>query len=202
MESVTFYMEEFRISNGQKVPVSPNNESMMASEQFYSTIAELPEPEQKHAKNLQRVEDSASNYSEDEEEDQMEIYRSDALMLANVSGAMEIRITMKQATNIQGPKVQLEVQLGAINLFLSPRQLHALVYLSEIFLNESSTRAREKAMAKSTRREDRLSGDSIAGSEHYSQFRSQEYSAMSGGLGMNQGWSSDPSGTISRHSLF
>lgn len=95
MENITFYMEEFRILNGQRVPASHSNESMIASNQFQSTISDLPETEQQLQAKYQRKDEPTSSCSEEEDDDQSEICRSDAIMLANVSGAIEMRITMK-----------------------------------------------------------------------------------------------------------
>lgn len=209
MENVTFYMEEFRICNGERVPVSMANESMVASSQFHSTISDLPDSDgayqqQQHAWSQQRREDAfaaTSSCSEDDDDDHLEVYRSQAIMLANVTGAMEMRVTSKQAANIQGPKVQLELQLGAINLLLTPRQLHALIYLSDIFLQEQPESERSQQIA--AKREERMSGGSAAGDpDQHSNYRGNEFSAMSGGLGLNQGWSSDPMGMLIKSIIF
>lgn len=204
MENVTFYMEEFRISKGHRVPVTSNTESMViASEQFYSTISELPEPQQTFV--AQRSVDDTSSCSDDDEEvDTSKVYRTNELQIARFHGVMDLRITMKvsnhmiyvrsivfalikihfnfpiqQTTTVQGPKVQLELQLGAINIFLTPRQLHALIYLSNIFLEDNTTQTQEH-------RHD----DTDEDLEHGSQYK--QFNAMSGNLGLNQGWSSDP----------
>lgn len=99
MENVTFYMEEFRIaSNGQRVPTvmaGSNTESMLdASEQFYSTINELPEP----SRSRQKTPDETSEDDDDDENDEPDppqIYRTDALQIARFHGNMDVRITMK-----------------------------------------------------------------------------------------------------------
>lgn len=181
MENVTFYLEEFRIVNGRRTTVNTgNNESMFAtSEQFYSTISELPEPMQRSTMR-QKTPDDASSCSEDDEEPTDVTHRTNALQIARFHGAMDLRITMKQTTNVQGPKVQLELQLGAVNLFLTPRQLHALIYLSNIFL------------AEQTAKEDK-SGDARADDfDDESDAHDKQFNAMSGNLGLNAGWSSDP----------
>lgn len=75
-------------------------------------------------------------------------------------------------------------------MFLSPRQLHALIYLSNIFLEESADDCR-KASPATSRRDNRSEAGSIADADS-----TVQYSAMSGGLGLNQGWSSDPAGDL------
>lgn len=183
MENVTFYMEEFRISSGRRVAVPPPNmESMLiASEQFYSTISELPDSAQSHAAR-QRTPDETSSCSEDDDErEHAEDCRTRPIQIACFHGTMDLRITMKQTVSVQGPKVQLELQLGAVNIFLTPRQLHALIYLCGLFLEEKDKPAPHKShrMHESDTETERTPP-------------SKPYNAMSGNLGLNQGWSSDP----------
>lgn len=82
---------------------------------------------------------------------------------------------------MQGPKVQLELQLGAVNIFLTPRQLHALIQLADIFLADSTN--------KQTTQEHLVNDNDNDQASEYKTFN-----AMSGNLGLNQCWSSDPSG--------
>lgn len=86
---------------------------------------------------------------------------------------------LQQTANIQGPKVQIELSLGAINIFLSPRQLHALIFLSNVFFGDTPNEKKEHRPEESDDENERDS--------NYKQFN-----AMSGNLGLTQGWSSDP----------
>ncbi|XP_050294529.1 autophagy-related protein 2 homolog A isoform X2 [Anthonomus grandis grandis] len=45
----------------------------------------------------------------------------------------EVKLKLKQSENINGPKVSIEVNLGSLILFLSPRQFHILAELVEGF---------------------------------------------------------------------
>lgn len=90
-------------------------------------------------------------------------------------------LILQQAVNVQGPKVQLELQLGAVNVFVTPRQLHALIYLSNIFLEDNNS-------MQSTNQRSDDSADDLEPSSQYN----KQFNAMSGHLGFNQGWSSDP----------
>lgn len=85
---------------------------------------------------------------------------------------------------MQGPKVQLELQLGAVNIFLTPRQLHALIQLADIFLTDSTNQQSTK----------HLIADNDNDNDHASEYKT--FNAMSGNLGLNQCWSSDPLGGI------
>lgn len=79
--------------------------------------------------------------------------------------------------------MQLELQLGAVNIFLTPRQLHALIQLTDTFLTQCTKRA-------STQNLTNMENDN----DHTSEYRS--FNAMSGNLGLNQCWSSDPLGNL------
>lgn len=76
--------------------------------------------------------------------------------------------------------MQLEIQLGAVNLFLTPRQLHALIQLLDTFLVESTKQRTAQQMD--------IENDNDNTSEY------KAFNAMSGNLGLNQCWSSDPIG--------
>lgn len=78
---------------------------------------------------------------------------------------------------MQGPKVQLELQLGAVNIFLTPRQLHALTLLTDEFLGTS------------TKEQTTQQSDSEYDNDQTSEYKA--FNAMSGNLGLNQCWSSD-----------
>lgn len=86
--------------------------------------------------------------------------------------------------------MQLELQLGAMNIFLTPRQMHALILLSNTFLSEST-----KQQQRQRHHQQRLMAEHGVDPDNNDQ--SSEYKTfnpMSGNLGMNQCWSSDPSG--------
>ncbi|XP_012057436.1 PREDICTED: autophagy-related protein 2 homolog B [Atta cephalotes] len=82
---------------------------------------------------------------------------SNPIMFAKLAGRQEVRLKMKQGEGISGPKVELEITLGSLTLFLSPRQLHALLELAhglaspdlEDVSNVVPRRYTEKPMASS-----------------------------------------------------
>lgn len=99
-----------------------------------------------------------------------------------------MKTNLQQAVSVQGPKVQLELQLGAVNIFLTPRQLHALILLSNTFLMESTKQQQhhhhQHMMAEHTTESDI--------NDQASEYKA--FNPMSGNLGLNQCWSSDPMG--------
>lgn len=94
------------------------------------------------------------------------------------------KFILQQALSVQGPKVQLELQLGAVNIFLTPRQLHALIQLSNTFLVDSTKQRSAHHLDHEN--------DNDQASEY------KAFNAMSGNLGLNQCWSSDPLGKFEK----
>ncbi|XP_043255081.1 autophagy-related protein 2 homolog A [Colletes gigas] len=56
---------------------------------------------------------------------------SNPIMFAKLAGRQEIRVKLKQGEGVSGPKVKLEVTLGSLTSFLSPRQAHVLIELGQ-----------------------------------------------------------------------
>ncbi|XP_012275672.1 autophagy-related protein 2 homolog B isoform X2 [Orussus abietinus] len=54
---------------------------------------------------------------------------SHPILFAKLAGRQEVRLKVKQAETVLGPKVELEVTLGSLTSFLSPRQVHVLMEL-------------------------------------------------------------------------
>lgn len=77
--------------------------------------------------------------------------------------------------------MQLELQFGAVNIFLTPRQLHALIHLTNVFLTENVSSESDEHLYDSN-------------NENEQNIEYKTYNAMSGNLGLNQCWSSDPMG--------
>lgn len=78
--------------------------------------------------------------------------------------------------------VQLDVTLGALNLFMSPRQLQFLVLFGEVFLKE--------AQSNSAQNSQRMHGD-LADEIDLKQ-NLHKLNVMASGIGLRQGWSNDP----------
>ncbi|XP_049811820.1 autophagy-related protein 2 homolog A [Schistocerca nitens] len=53
----------------------------------------------------------------------------DPVLFAKLAGRQELRVKLKQAEGVPGPKVDLELTLGSLSLFISPRQFHVLLEL-------------------------------------------------------------------------
>lgn len=223
MEGITFYTEEFRIHNPrqqqrrrqQQQPESSgadNRENIITSEQFLSTISDLPDPtasgnsaefysytsacDSSNSHSYKRTDSKGSTSGapseaeEDEDDDYLECFPSGEILAGKITSKQEIRIKMKQADNLSGPNVELEMSLGCLQLFLSPRQLHSIVLLSDTLLGLNEIPAPPKC-----------SPPDLTPKEH--RYEETEYdlkhniNRMSGGIGLNQGWSlADPMQTM------
>lgn len=166
MEGITFYTEEFRIYNPrqhqqQQQDCSGKCDNLIASEQFLSTISDLPTDStfkttganaggnefdsyssvcdssniNSSFKRTESMESGSgvSQESDEYEEDAIQYFHSGAVLAGKITSKQEIRIRMKQADNLVGPNVELEMSLGCLQVFLSPRQLHALNLLGNTF---------------------------------------------------------------------
>lgn len=56
---------------------------------------------------------------------------SEPIAFGRLAGRQEMRIRMKQSSEAAGPKVDFQLTLGSMTVFLSPRQFHILMELAE-----------------------------------------------------------------------
>lgn len=88
----------------------------------------------------------------------------------------------QQTENVPGPMVQLEVALGALNFFVSPRQLQLLILFGDVFLNDAQSSSADKSQ--------RMHGD-LADDLDLKR-NMHKLNEMASGIGLRQGWSNDP----------
>lgn len=149
----------------------------MNEEQFKSTIDHLP-------KDLEnRIQESEIDNDSDDDSDD-ENHSSEQILFCQLLGKQEIFLTTKETDHLQGPKIQLEMQFGCLNLFLSPRQLHMLTYFSEKFFSENTSPATNVNQGSQVNEFDL--------NTKLNQLKLTQESA-SGGFGLNQGWSTEQS---------
>jgi autophagy-related protein 2 len=133
LEDITFYTEEFRIGEPKTKTPSENLDdtfsSTLTSDPYMSALSS--DNEMFYSETIKSRE-SESEESEDEADN---IYRSEMVMIGRVMNRQELRINMKLADNIDGPKVSLHMSIGAIAFFLTPRQMHMLILLCDILIN-------------------------------------------------------------------
>lgn len=105
----------------------------------------------------------ASQTEDTDESNNEEIYRNEMILMGCLNDRQEIRLNMKLAENIEGPKVSLEVMFGTILLFFTPRQFHMLLLLCDILLNGddetvTSTRCDDSGKQKMDEKKSRYGG--------------------------------------------
>ncbi|XP_013385934.1 autophagy-related protein 2 homolog B-like [Lingula anatina] len=69
---------------------------------------------------------------------------SEPLQIAACQGKQNVKIRIKQNDSIPGPRFELDCQLGPLNVFLSPRQLHMLLLMAETLSAPGSCDSDEK----------------------------------------------------------
>lgn len=85
---------------------------------------------------IQEMKDS--QYKEDETKIKSEVTSEshdsnpvqNVLLFAKIIGKQVIKIRLKQSEHVSGPKVSIEMTFGALNVFLSPRQVYDLVEIA------------------------------------------------------------------------
>lgn len=81
--------------------------------------------------------------SDESEDDMTIVYRSEMLLIGTIMNRQEIRINMKLAENVEGPKVSLQMSIGSAAFFLTPRQMHMLILLCDILANGEAENFKE-----------------------------------------------------------
>lgn len=159
LEDITFYTEEFRIGD-PKMTKRSRHESTKSSDDttFTSTISTdpylsaissfSPDNEMFYNDSGTVKNDNEDNESDESDDESDNIYRSEMIMIGRLTNRQEIRINMKLAENIEGPKVELQMSIGALTLFFTPRQMHMLLLLCDILLNGEAPSSGDNEMLK------------------------------------------------------
>lgn len=125
--------------------------SLISSTQFYSVIlTDLPnekkDPQSSFSSGLEDEvtleddNDDDGDETEHEDEEGEEVERrisSKSIPVIRIDGTQEARIKVKEIDNISGPKVSLDLQIGAVFIILSPRQIHLLTHFYDVYFNDA-----------------------------------------------------------------
>ncbi|XP_021929227.1 autophagy-related protein 2 homolog B-like isoform X2 [Zootermopsis nevadensis] len=132
LEGITMYTDEFpsRARTFSRSVTSLSNSSTPDSKNSDSNFGTAPvtpasqSPSTSHIASVQEsvINEKTSHYSNLSLE-------PDPILFGKLSGRQEFRLKLKQGEGVQGPKVDLEVNLGSLTTFLSARQLHVLIEL-------------------------------------------------------------------------
>lgn len=159
LEDITFYTEEFRIGDPKKTKRSRNTStkssdeatfaSTISTDPYLSAISSFAPDNEMFYSESGTIKNESDEQESDESDDECDnVYRSEMVMIGRLMNRQEIRINMKLAENIEGPKVELQMSIGALTLFLSPRQMHMLLLLCDILLNGEAPSSGDNEMLK------------------------------------------------------
>ena len=163
LEDITFYTEEFRIGEPKSKSRSRNTStkssedldttlnSTISTDPYLSAISSFsPDNEMFYSESGSIKNENDGNETEESDDEDDNVYRSEMVMIGRLMNRQELRINMKMAENIEGPKVALHMSIGALTLFITPRQMHMLLLLCDILLNapSSSTSSGDNQMLK------------------------------------------------------
>lgn len=154
LEEITFYTEEFRIGDSTKKMRRQSRSrntstkstddqdttfnSTISSDPYLSAISSFsPDNEMFYSESRSIRNENEENETDESDDESDNIYRSEMVMIGRLMNRHEIRLNMKSAENIEGPKVALQMSIGALALFITPRQMHMLLLLCDILLNEA-----------------------------------------------------------------
>lgn len=143
LEDITFYTEEFRIGDCKSEHTAKNKSTVKEelNETFNSsssTDTYLSANSDNEMFQSDIGEDTEEDKKPDESDDVSEsdrCHRNGMVMMGRLLNKQEIRINMKLAENVDGPKVQLQMSLGPLILFVTPRQMHMVLLLCDVLLN-------------------------------------------------------------------
>lgn len=124
--------------------------SFISSTQFYSVIlTDLPNEKKDQSSSFSSglegevtleddndEEDSETEHEDEEVEEDERRISSKSIPVIRIDGTQEVRIKVKEIDNISGPKVSLDLQIGAVFIFLSPRQIHLLTHFYDVYFND------------------------------------------------------------------
>lgn len=202
LEDISVYTEEFTIveTHRQQMAKSPTYNSSDAfleesgtSDRFYSTMSEFPlpslQPFNVPSSSGGSCSSNASTTGDEDESSEgggggssMKIYSSGEMQIAALNGPLEIRLSMKQSEAVLGPNVELEVNLGVLELLLTPRQCHMFSVVLDSF---SATPAPPPATPAGSEKQPGKQQSTLRKDEFGSEFRSQ-FNNMSGGFTYQQ----------------
>ncbi|KAI5741739.1 hypothetical protein M8J76_016678 [Diaphorina citri] len=120
---------------GESTPGSPNGESAFAIKKFHLdgvslSTDEFPTSARTVSRSLMlstslegQDESGSSSPSKDYPEDRRTY---EPVLFGKLVGRQELRVKVKQSEGIPGPKVDVEVNMGSLMIFATPRQIHLL----------------------------------------------------------------------------
>ncbi|GIX76500.1 autophagy-related protein 2 homolog B [Caerostris extrusa] len=114
----------------------------------------------------------------------------DPILISKFSGKQEIKLKLKQNQNVNGPKVDVEFNFGALNLFLIPQQVHMLVELFLELLRPGSISDAKRKSSLSVTNKPMKAADYALVEQELLLRHQQKFDVPSKSLKNQHGWSS------------
>ncbi|XP_021359493.1 autophagy-related protein 2 homolog A-like isoform X1 [Mizuhopecten yessoensis] len=70
--------------------------------------------------------------------------QNEPIQVAVVTGKTSLKLKIKQADSVTGPKLETEVELGALHILLAPRQVHSLLEIMEGLISPGTNEAAKR----------------------------------------------------------
>ncbi|CAO1344881.1 unnamed protein product [Diamesa serratosioi] len=165
LEDITFYTEEFRIGDSKSERTEKHTSSTVKeelNETFNSSSSTDPylSATSDNEMFLSDIVDDTEDDKKPEEADDVSeterCHRNGMVMMGRLLNKQEIRINMKLAENVEGPKVELQMSLGPLVLFISPRQMHMLILFCDVLLNGQNANDIQEYSALQQHQEEQL----------------------------------------------
>lgn len=132
LSGVTFHVEECTASSADMYDISRSSSSDSSTQLFESAHSSPPltksNPTSPDVMTQQPTSFSAMNS-----------FRVPPIQIATLSGTSEVRMKMKQNEAVSGPKLEVDVQIGALDILMCPRQVHILLEILSCFTNPASS---------------------------------------------------------------
>nr|XP_045593817.1 autophagy-related protein 2 homolog B-like isoform X2 [Procambarus clarkii] len=132
IEGLTLYTDEFPAKSKAKSAINPSSESNSSPESG-SKVSGSGSGDSFKTAETSPAEDKKFEYNHEKTVRKLITNSSipmEPILFARFTGSQEISLKLKQA-DVMGPKVDLRMVCGSLIMFLSPRQIHLLLELSE-----------------------------------------------------------------------
>ncbi|XP_022818068.1 autophagy-related protein 2 homolog A isoform X1 [Spodoptera litura] len=101
------------------------------SDVFYETRSVISTIETETFKEANPDEDQIKSRPESRESTPEKVNHPDPILFAKLIGEQELALKLKHNSEVEGPKVEVNMSFGSLIVFITPRQLHTLIELAD-----------------------------------------------------------------------
>lgn len=99
------------------------------SDVFYETRSVISTIETETFK--EAIPEEEKSRPESRESTPEKVNHPDPILFAKLLGEQEVALKLKHTSEVEGPKVEINILLGSFIVFITPRQLHTLIELAD-----------------------------------------------------------------------